>query len=220
MKHSDLQAPFQHQRFEDCWRYVVEHTKAMRNSVLIFLKRRKTAARALFLFALSLSVAKSVAAEDALALFPIRQNGKFGYINAAGEVVIAPQFLRNGFEGAKPFAEGLQPVWVGEETGYVNASGKMVIEPKFGQAQAFPKGSPPFVPAKLRGNGVTSTRREPSPFTRSLMRRTSSPPGSRKSLLPARRDISITPVSSSSRLNIAPILRSTRHLPRDWPAWR
>ena len=79
-------------------------------------------------------------AEDVPALFPIRQNGKFGYINAAGEIVIAPQFLRDGVEGGRHFLEGLQPVWVGEKTGYVNASGKMVIEPKFGLAQTFSEG--------------------------------------------------------------------------------
>lgn len=112
----------------------------MRDSMLMFLNRRKAAARALVLLGLILSVARSVAAEDAPALFPIRQNGKFGYINATGEIVIAPQFLRDGFEGGRHFLEGLQPVWVGDKSGYVNASGKMVIEPKFGQAQAFSEG--------------------------------------------------------------------------------
>lgn len=73
--------------------------------------------RGALLFILISSVAMSLAAEDAPALFPIRQNGKFGYINAAGEVVIAPQFTRDGFEGGRHFLEGVQPVWVGDKTG-------------------------------------------------------------------------------------------------------
>lgn len=73
-------------------------------------------------------------------LFPIRQNGKFGYINTTGNIVIAPQFSRGDFDESRHFAEGLQPVWVGDKAGYMNASGKMVIETKFSLARAFSEG--------------------------------------------------------------------------------
>src|SRR5690606_15331447 len=36
------------------------------------------------------------------ALFPVRQNGRWGYIDATGEIVIAPQF-----ESARRFTDGL-----------------------------------------------------------------------------------------------------------------
>src|SRR5687767_4275518 len=112
----------------------------MRDSVLIFVNRRKAGARALVLLGLILSVAKSVVAEDAPALFPILQNGKFGYINASGDIVIAPQFLRNGLQDGRHFQEGRQAVWVGDKAGYIDASGKMVIAPQFSLAQAFSEG--------------------------------------------------------------------------------
>ena len=112
----------------------------MRDSVFMFVNRRKAGACALVLLGLILSVAKSAAAEDALALFPIRQNGKFGYVNVAGEIVIAPQFLRDGLQDGKHFQEGMQAVWVGDKAGYIDASGKMVIAPQFSLAQAFSEG--------------------------------------------------------------------------------
>lgn len=131
---------FLHHCLDDCRRYVRDHTRAMRDSVLMFVNPRKAGARALVLLGLIFSVARSVAAEDAPALFPIRQNGKFGYINATGEIVIAPQFLRNGLQDGRHFQEGLQAVWVGDKAGYIDASGKMVIAPQFGLAQAFSEG--------------------------------------------------------------------------------
>ncbi len=67
------------------------------------------------------------------------QGGKFGYIDKAGTVVIAPQFLV-----AQDFSEGLAAVRV-EETadskfGYIDRSGKMVIAPRFNQAEPFSEG--------------------------------------------------------------------------------
>ena len=102
--------------------------------------RKKAGALALFFWWQIFSAAMGMTTEDAPALFPICQNGKFGYINAAGETVIVPQFSCDGSEGGRPFQEGLQPVWVGEKSGYVNASGKMVIGPEFSHAQAFSEG--------------------------------------------------------------------------------
>jgi hypothetical protein len=70
---------------------------------------------------------------------PIEQDGKWGYINRSGEVVIKPQF-----DSAQPFAEGLalvryparkKPPKPGEKTpelvegmGFIDQTGKVVIE--------------------------------------------------------------------------------------------
>ena len=112
----------------------------MQLSVLMFILRKKIPTSVFAFVGLTLSAASVLRAEDAAALFPIRQNGKFGYINAAGEIVIAPKFLRDGFEGGRCFVEGLQAVSVGDKAGYIDASGKVAIEPKFGLAQAFSEG--------------------------------------------------------------------------------
>ena len=72
-------------------------------------------------------------------LLPIKQGGKWGYINRSGEVIIKPQF-----DSAEPFAEGLalvrypprkRPLKPGEKTaeltegrGFIDHTGKVIIE--------------------------------------------------------------------------------------------
>jgi len=67
------------------------------------------------------------------------QGGKFGYIDKAGKVVIAPQFFM-----AQDFAEGLATVRVEETSdskyGYIDRTGHMVITPRFHQAGPFSEG--------------------------------------------------------------------------------
>ena len=72
---------------------------------------------------------------DQVMLFPIVKDGKWGYMDKAGKVVIEPQY-----DGAGDFSEGL--AWVGTELlrGYIDKTGKMVIEPKFGWAGSFHSG--------------------------------------------------------------------------------
>jgi len=65
-------------------------------------------------------------------LFPIVQNGKWGYIDVRGEVVIKPQF-RMAFE----FSEGLAPVVIGTKFGYVNERGVVVINPQYDEAMGW-----------------------------------------------------------------------------------
>ena len=67
------------------------------------------------------------------------QDGKFGYIDKAGKVVITPQFFV-----AQDFAEGLAAVRV-EQTadskyGYIDRTGHMAIAPRFHQAGPFSEG--------------------------------------------------------------------------------
>ena len=60
-------------------------------------------------------------------LLPVVQNGKWGYINRSGEVVIAPQFNL-----AYGFSEGLAAVLTRDGWGYIDATGRMVIAPNRG----------------------------------------------------------------------------------------
>src|SRR3990172_9166167 len=73
------------------------------------------------------------------ALFPIRVDGKWGYIDRQGRVVVEPQF-----DEAYPFSEGLGRIGVDQKTagkfGFVDATGAIVIEPQFGWANSFSEG--------------------------------------------------------------------------------
>src|SRR5690242_16990594 len=64
--------------------------------------------------------------------FPVRVNGRYGYIDKSAKVVISPQFDR-----AEPFAEGYAPVQTGNRWGYVDKTGKMVVSPQFDMADPF-----------------------------------------------------------------------------------
>ncbi len=71
-------------------------------------------------------------------LTPIQQDGKWGYADGAGRIVIKPQFSRAG-----RFSEGLALVWSGGapltdpvitsfvKMGYINATGHWVIHSRF-----------------------------------------------------------------------------------------
>jgi len=75
------------------------------------------------------------ATADVVELFPIVQDGKWGYINKAGTIVIEPQH-----ECAWDFTEGLARVQVNKRRGFIDKTGKMVVEPKYGMAWAFSEG--------------------------------------------------------------------------------
>ncbi len=98
---------------------------------------------ALVMFGLIFNTAGMLRAEDAPALFLIRQNGKYGYINAVGKVVIEPRFQRGEVQDGRHFQASLQAVWVNGKAGYIDASGKMVIAPQFDLARPFSEGLAP-----------------------------------------------------------------------------
>jgi hypothetical protein len=90
--------------------------------------------------AASLACAAALSAGEAGAAehrFRILRDGKWGYIDAAGKVVVAPRFDR-----AEPFSDGLASVRLGDRLGYVDASGAMVLLPNFPPAGAVHR---PFV---------------------------------------------------------------------------
>lgn len=73
--------------------------------------------------------------------YPIREDGKWGYINASGEVVIEPQF-----DKAMPFHEGRAVVAdTSGAHGFINTDGEVVIETKYDHARRFSAGLAPVL---------------------------------------------------------------------------
>jgi hypothetical protein len=72
-------------------------------------------------------------------LFKVRVNGKFGFVDAAGNVVIAPQFV-----AADDFSEGLAAFAAGEggigAWGYLDEAGRVAIPAQFAAAWPFSEG--------------------------------------------------------------------------------
>ncbi|NER22786.1 MAG: protein kinase [Symploca sp. SIO1C2] len=68
-------------------------------------------------------------------LKPVKIDGKYGYKDTTGAVVIPPQFDRAG-----KFSEGLAEVKLGSKYGYIQSKGKMVIPPQFEKAGSFAGG--------------------------------------------------------------------------------
>lgn len=62
----------------------------------------------------------------------ISMDGKYGYMNTQGKVVVVPQF-----DLAGEFREGLAWVFVNGKYGYINVKGGIVIEPQFDYAEDF-----------------------------------------------------------------------------------
>ena len=69
-------------------------------------------------------------------LAPVEIDGKWGFIDQKGAVVISPQFD----ECRWSFSEGLAAVRLGKNWGYIDTKGDFVIPPKFDYAQGFAEG--------------------------------------------------------------------------------
>jgi hypothetical protein len=81
-------------------------------------------------------------------LSAVQLDGKYGYIDTKGRMVIAPRF-----EAAGSFAEGLAAVQIGDRWGYINSLGQVVIQPQFNSADAFVRGR---ARVKLKTKGLGS----------------------------------------------------------------
>lgn len=66
-------------------------------------------------------------------LYPFKQNGKIGFIDKTGKVIIEPLKL----EGWGMFHEGLNKVKMNGKWGFIDTSGKIAVEPKFEEAFNF-----------------------------------------------------------------------------------
>ncbi len=79
-------------------------------------------------------------------LFPVEVDGRLGFINVHGQMVIPAQFEPDPFS---VFSEGLAPVrtGMGEKVGYIDTTGAMVIRPQFDLADAFSEGLAPVAGA-------------------------------------------------------------------------
>lgn len=76
-------------------------------------------------------------------LYLVNVNGKFGYINNKGQIVINPQF-----DYAYDFSEGLAKVKTSNKYGFINKKGIIVINPVFEDVSDFQEGM-----AKFKENG-------------------------------------------------------------------
>ena len=65
-------------------------------------------------------------------LTAIERNGRFGFADEFGNIVIEP-----GFEGYHTFSEGLAAVKVGGKWGYIDGTGKFIVKPKFEEAFSY-----------------------------------------------------------------------------------
>jgi hypothetical protein len=74
---------------------------------------------------------------QAPALFPVVVNGKAGYIDRTGALVIAPRF-----EGYFHFEDGLAQVSLGRDSGYafIDPAGKIVLRPRYDIVREFSEG--------------------------------------------------------------------------------
>lgn len=95
--------------------------------------RMKSSGKIRILIAICVLVLSSLRtpAQPTPVLYPIEENGKFGYIDAQGKVAIKPQF-----DDAKSFSEGLARVKIGRKWGFINQTGNLVILPQFQYQEA------------------------------------------------------------------------------------
>lgn len=83
-------------------------------------------------------------------LFQIKKNGKWGYINKFGIIVIKPQFDKALF-----FSEGLAVVEIDKKYGYIDKAGKTVVIPRLDWASGFSEG---LAAVNIGGNFWEHTR--------------------------------------------------------------
>lgn len=87
----------------------------------------------IFLSLLCTTLCGFIAYAQGTALYPFKAyNGKYGYMNATGKVVVKAKFQR-----ALEFSEGLAAVKVNRTWGYIDTTGKFKIEPNFADCGPF-----------------------------------------------------------------------------------
>lgn len=79
-------------------------------------------------------------------LYPVEQDGEWGYITRAGSLAIEPQYNEAG-----PFVDGRALVRQDEGYGFIDARGQVVIPTRFAAARSFSNGLAPVRPDSLWG---------------------------------------------------------------------
>lgn len=93
-----------------------------------------------------------------MTLYPIVQNGQYGFIRGDGSIAIPPQF-----ESAMSFTEGFAGIQRNGKWGFINDSGDVVIPPRFDSCRPFAHGLAMVVDGNAKqyvdpaGNIVIST---------------------------------------------------------------
>jgi WG containing repeat len=85
--------------------------------------------RLLLLLLLSVLVFQSFAQKT---LFPIVENGRHGFIDSTGKIIVPPQF-----NTLQPFSEGLAAARLGGYYGYIDSMGSWVIPPQYDKGNEF-----------------------------------------------------------------------------------
>jgi hypothetical protein len=97
--------------------------------------------RVLAVLALILISISTWAENSSPELLVVVKNGKAGFINRSGTVVIEPRFAKaNDFSEGLAAAWGSVPEWTFPLAGFIDASGKWVIKPQFSKAGSFHEG--------------------------------------------------------------------------------
>jgi hypothetical protein len=75
-------------------------------------------------------------------MYPLLENGRLGFMDASGKVVIQPQFVTafSDLLDGDRFSENLAPLPTGSKWGYINQTGQYVINPQFDEARPFREG--------------------------------------------------------------------------------
>ena len=66
----------------------------------------------------------------------VKKDGKWGFMDVNGKMVIEPQF-----EDARSFCNGYAAIAKDGEWGFINAKGTIVIEPQFAETKDFSNGN-------------------------------------------------------------------------------
>ena len=100
----------------------------------------------------SQTLAIAVETNSVPALYLIRKNGWFGYVDRQGREVIKPQFIQ-----ARGFKEGMACVKVEGKMGFINTEGKLVVQPQYLAAEDFSEGLASVIPTNGLFGWGTST---------------------------------------------------------------
>jgi hypothetical protein len=87
---------------------------------------------------------KAAVVEEKVGLLPVHVNGKYGFIDKTGKIIIHPQF-----DWARDFKEGLAVVKIGGKYGAIDKTGKVVSKPQFDEYPVFNEG---LTPVEIGGN--------------------------------------------------------------------